>query len=88
MGCFDVSLDFHHIFYIAFQWPPRWPMLGLYGVLKRTVIIRQTLPIWQASAWILERRYRNEWGRHKKPVDNQGAESKHKALLSLDEKES
>lgn len=38
------------------------------GEVKRIVKITRTLPpVWQAAAWILERRYPDEFGRNAKP---------------------
>ena len=53
-------------------------------VLERIITTKQTQPKWQASAWILERRHRNVWGKHKKSVDGQDAKNKYNEALSLE----
>lgn len=35
------------------------------NILSKTVTITETAPIWQASAWLLERRFPDEFGRNR-----------------------
>ena len=38
--------------------------------IRRLRVTKNTLPVWQASAWILERRFPDEWGKRAKPRQN------------------
>ena len=38
--------------------------------IRRVRVTKYTLPVWQASAWILERRFPDRWGKRAKPRQN------------------
>jgi hypothetical protein len=57
------------------------------NVVEKTVISKVLAPQWQASAWILERKFPGEFGRNATPQDNEGKDPFDRWLEDLREAE-